>query len=182
MAKSINKKVSAKEKIESVISRINGQRKELEQYLKAIDLKIEQGNKKDNTENLGFDINNIQKNIEEIKSLVVKRDAIARVLEKDNYCDSEFCNAAKEYIEEIREDIKQNDRRIQENLEEIEQAEMHLEELIEKVERENCEILRETGDLLKVLGRSTTTRTGYELSGTYILEKIERNLSKILNK
>lgn len=184
MGKNMQKQeVSSKEKIESVINRIDNQRKELRQALEDINEKIQYVNKKDNKESLGFDINNIQRNIEneELKTLIAKRNAIKRVLEKDNYYDTEFCNVAKEYIEEIREDIKENDEKIQKNLEDLEQAKLHLEELTEKIQRENYDISIRTSDLLENLGGSTYTLSGHNLSGTYVLSKIERKLNNILD-
>lgn len=177
MTKSINKEVSAKEKIENITSRIKEQKKELRQALEDVNLRIQQAKKKD-IESLGFDILNIQKNIEneELKTLITKRNAISRVLEKDNYYDMEFCNIAKEYIEEIREEIKRNDKKIQENWERVEQAKVELEKFIEKIIDENNDIGIRADELLNPLGA-----VAYG-SGYYELQKIERRLEKILNK
>lgn len=176
--------MSAREKIENEIDRINKSRAKLDNMLKDLNTKIYEEDKP-----LDLDTGNIGFNIEEIESstrninkveIIRKRNAIEKALKQDNYCDLEFCKAAKEYIESIREQVEKHDNEIKVNNENVEKARAYLQEMQEKREKGNMDNRIMIENLLVPLGESVYADYSCR-SGIGTLNRLEKKIDGILN-
>ena len=177
-----NNEISAREKIENEIDRINKSRAKLDNMLKDLNTKIHEEEKPLDTGNIGFNIEEIESNTRNVNKVEIirKRNAIEKALKQDNYCDLEFCKAAKEYIESIREQVEKHDNEIKVNNENVEKARVYLQEMQEKREKGNMDNRIMIENLLVPLGESVYADNSCR-SGIGTLNRLENKINSILN-
>ena len=177
-----NNKISAREKIENEIDRINKSRAKLDNMLKDLNTKIHEEDKPLDTGNIGFNIEEIESNTRNVNKVEIirKRNAIEKALKQDNYCDLEFCKVAKEYIDSIREQVEKYDNEIKVNNENVEKARVYLQEMQEKREKGNMDNRIMIDNLLVPLGESVHADNSCR-SGIGTLNKLENKIDNIIN-